>query len=121
MGVISVWAQWKWLLGIVGEASGCGHWEPSVGGGYTFCLVMKYPCFSYLCAFWQPHPYFLLNFCNLFYFCFFGNFFEKFFKSHMEENNIRVLPTFSYVRRSPVRRYFTSVQREEARFFQRQF
>ena len=78
VGVISVWGHWEWLLGLVGEASGCGHWEWSVGGGYTFCLVMKYPCFSYLCAFWQPHPYFLFNFCNLFLFLFFCNFFCSF-------------------------------------------
>ena len=78
MGVISVWDQWECLLGLVGEASVCGHWERSVGGGYTFCLVKKFPCFSYLCAFRQPHPYFLFNFYNLFLFLFFCSFFVVF-------------------------------------------
>ena len=50
-----------WSLGVVGGASGCGHWVWSVGGGYTVYLIMKYPYSSCVCAFWQPHPYFLSN------------------------------------------------------------
>ena len=51
-------------------ASGCGHWEVDIR---TVYLIMKYPYSACVCAFRQPHPYFLFNFVNYFSFlCEFG-------------------------------------------------
>ena len=49
----------------------------SLGGGYTVYLIMKFP-YSSLCAFWQLPPYFLFNFCKLFFILVFVEFFKDF-------------------------------------------
>ena len=54
---------WSYKIEMTLVASGCDQCVGSVGGGYTVHLIMKYPYSSCVCAFWQPRPYFLFNFC----------------------------------------------------------
>ena len=59
MGVVS--RRWMWVESM-GVASGCGCKEV-----YRFPHI-TYPCSSCIC-FLQQHPYFLLNFKNIFRSC----------------------------------------------------
>ena len=62
---------------VVTESSGCDQWVGPVDmvtecfqwlvDMRTFYLIMKYLYSSNVSAFWQPHPYFLFNFCKLFF------------------------------------------------------
>ena len=49
-------------------ASECGHWVWSVGGGYTFYLVMKYPTPLVSVLFSSVITTFVFYFCKLLYF-----------------------------------------------------